>query len=111
MRQEFNNINPNKLHDELISKGIVPILVESDIKDKEYIAENTWITFADDVDTTKIDEVIKKHDPSQIVVPTQDEILRAKIIKDGVTMQLKQMKQDQINANLLAQIAKLGGTQ
>jgi len=41
--------------------------------------------------------------------PTQDEILRAKIIKDGVMMQLQLAQQQKINANLLAQIAKLGG--
>lgn len=49
--------------------------------------------------------------PVKTLEATQDEILRAKIIKDGVTMQLQIAKQQQINANLLTQIAKLtGGT-
>lgn len=39
--------------------------------------------------------------------PSQDEILRAKIIKDGVTMQLQLTQQQKINANLVSQIAGL----
>jgi hypothetical protein len=49
--------------------------------------------------------------PTQAVQPTQDEILRAKILKDNADMQLQLTQQQQINSNLLTQIAKLGGTQ
>lgn len=59
----INNINPNKLHNELITIGIVPILVQTDIKNNEYIASNTWITFANDVDMAVVQAVIGAHNP------------------------------------------------
>jgi hypothetical protein len=43
--------------------------------------------------------------------PTPDEILRAKLLKDNVNIQLQLAQQQKINANLLTQISKLGGTQ
>jgi len=49
--------------------------------------------------------------PTQQPQPTQEETLRAKILKDNADMQLQLAQQQKINANLLAQIAKLGGTQ
>jgi hypothetical protein len=48
--------------------------------------------------------------PTPALQPTEDEILRAKILKDNADMQLQLIQQQQINANLLTQIAKLGGT-
>jgi hypothetical protein len=57
-----------------------------------------------------VDEVYQDYLNPLRPEPTQDEILRSKILKDGMIMQLQLAKQQQINANLLAQIAKLGGT-
>lgn len=76
MKLEFNNINPNKLHDELIINGIIPILVENDCKEGEYIAGNTMITFEDDAYTTKINEIVAKHDRTPVMLqPTDNERL------------------------------------
>lgn len=43
--------------------------------------------------------------------PTQEEIIRANLLKDNVNFKLQLAQQQKINANLLTQIAKLGGTQ
>jgi len=43
--------------------------------------------------------------------PTQEEILRSNLLKDNVAFKLQLAQQQKINANLLTQIAKLGGTQ
>ena len=65
-----------------------------------------WIEGATDKEMTTW-----KENNKIIVEPTQDEILRAKLLKDNVATQLQLVKQQQINANLLSQIAKLtGGT-
>ncbi len=61
----INNVNPNKLHDELIAKGIIPILVTHD-KVTNNIAINTWITFADDVDMTAVQAFIDAHNPEPL---------------------------------------------
>jgi hypothetical protein len=45
------------------------------------------------------------------VEPTQQEIIRANLLKDNIYFKLQLVKQQEINANLLTQIAKLGGTQ
>lgn len=67
MREEYIGVNTNKLHDELIANGIVPLLVES--KD-----DKTWITFADDTDMTLVQAVIDAHDPTPLPPqPTQEE--------------------------------------
>ena len=75
MDKVYNNVNPNKLQDELISAGIRPIIVTNDLKKGEYIAENTWITFDDDVDITKVDEVVSNHNPIPVALPTLEERL------------------------------------
>lgn len=46
-----------------------------------------------------------------IMEPTQDEILRAKIIKDSVIMQLQLAQQQKTIVNLTTQISKLTGGQ
>lgn len=63
MKKEYLNVNTNKLHDELINAGIMPLLVESNMIKGEYIAEKTWITFSDDVDMTVVQTVIDAHNP------------------------------------------------
>ena len=40
-----NNVNPNKLHEELIANGIVPLLVTHNKISGEIIAESTEIIF------------------------------------------------------------------
>ena len=57
-----NNVNPNKLHDELIVAGIVPLLVKNDLRDGETAADNTWIDFADGTDMEAVSAVINAHD-------------------------------------------------
>lgn len=73
MKLNFNNVNPNKLHDELIVGGITPILVENDLKDGGYKAENTWITFPDDADTAKINDIVANHNSTPATPQPTDE--------------------------------------
>ncbi|WP_160684660.1 hypothetical protein [Clostridium sp. C2-6-12] len=75
MKNNYINVNPSKIHDELLTVGIVPISVESDVKIGEYIAENTWITFEEDVDITKVDEIVTNHNPIPVALPTLEERL------------------------------------
>lgn len=70
VRLHFQNINTNKLHDELIAAGIMPQLVES-------LDGDTWIT----VDASQVDAVnavIAVHDPTpRPQPPTPEERLEA----------------------------------
>lgn len=67
MRLEYLNVNHNKLHDELINAGIVPLLVEN--KDNK-----TWITFEDNVDMTVVQAVIDAYDSTPLPeLPTAEE--------------------------------------
>lgn len=43
--------------------------------------------------------------------PTQEEILRANLLKDNVATKLQLAQQQKINANILTQLAKLTGGQ
>jgi len=43
------------------------------------------------------------------VIPTTDDILRAKLIKDNANIQLQLAQQQNLNADILLKIAKLGG--
>ena len=60
------NVNPNQLLDELIEMGINSeyIFITSDIQLGEYIAENTEITFGENVDRELIEQVIENHNPT-----------------------------------------------
>lgn len=62
----INNVNPNKLHDELINAGITPILVRHNRIDSEIIAESTEIIFAETTDLTAVQAVIDAHNPEPI---------------------------------------------
>lgn len=62
MKIECLNVNTNKLHDELISLGIIPLLVEGK-------GDKTWITFDDNVDMTAVQAVIDAHNPEPLPVP------------------------------------------
>ncbi|WP_313413129.1 hypothetical protein [Sedimentibacter sp.] len=76
----INNVNPNKLHDELIVAGIVPLSVMHDRKDGEITAENVWMTFADGADMIAVQAVIDAHNPEPIQQePTEIEKLQSQI--------------------------------
>ena len=57
MKAQYANINPNKLHDELIAAGITPVLVENDCPVGAYVAPNTWIIFTTDTDVDKVAQI------------------------------------------------------
>jgi hypothetical protein len=57
------------------------------------------------------DEEKEKLFPTKTQELSQEEILRANLLKDNVAFKLQLAQQQKINANLLTQIAKLGGTQ
>lgn len=103
MKIKFKNINPCKFYDELLSSNILPILVEHDCKKGEYIAENIWITFNDDVDVTKVNDIVAKHNPSPVIKPTTEEAL----IKELATMKIDNLKKDVMMTNALQTIASL----
>lgn len=60
MKLHYQNVNTNKLHDELIAAGIVPTLVESK-------GDDTWITT--DADKALVDAIVAAHDPTPVVQP------------------------------------------
>jgi hypothetical protein len=69
MKLEFVGINTNKLHDELISAGIIPSLVEN-------LDNKTWIT-VDDNQVAATNAVVAIHDPTPIyhdIIPSLDEV-------------------------------------
>lgn len=65
----IKNINPNKLHDELVSAGIIPISVKHDAPEGEHIAPNTWIELPPDTDMGKVQKIIDAHDPTLLPEP------------------------------------------
>lgn len=64
MRIELQNVNTNKLHDELIASGINPDLVES----KDNI---TWVTF-DENQIETLNAVVGLHNPTPLPQPKTD---------------------------------------
>ena len=75
MKITVENINVNKLCDELISKGIVPLLIES-------VENTTCITFEDDTDMDLVQQIIDAHDPTPLPPqPTQEELLKQELAK------------------------------
>lgn len=73
----LKNINPNKLHDELINAGILPISVTHNRVDGEQIAENTEIKLAEGADMALVQAIIDTHDPAPLPQPKTDiEILQ-----------------------------------
>lgn len=58
MVKHSKNINPFKLHEELIENGIEPIFLENDCPEYEYIAENVWITFKENVNMDLVNQII-----------------------------------------------------
>lgn len=78
MKVHYSNVNPNKLHDELIKAGVIPVLVQNDLKEGEYIANNTWVTFADGTDMELVQKIIDAHEPTlPAQLPTEKERILA----------------------------------
>ena len=68
------NVNPNKLHDELLNANIDVLTLSHDITPEmreqgQYIAENTWITFAEGTDMDLVQQIIDAHDPTPLPQP------------------------------------------
>jgi hypothetical protein len=59
VRIEYIGVNTNKLHDELIAHGIVPLLVQS----KDNV---TWITYPEGTDMAAVQAIIDAHDPTPV---------------------------------------------
>lgn len=79
---EFQNVNTNKLHDELVTAGVIPVLVESTPQkedDASKVSTYTWVTVSDaDADAAKA--LAAAHDPTEIPevkAPTQEDRLAA----------------------------------
>lgn len=58
MVKHYQNINPFKLHEELIKNGIEPIFLENDCPEYEHNAENVWITFKENVNIDLVNQII-----------------------------------------------------
>lgn len=113
MRLEFENVNTNKLHDELIANGIVPQLVES-------LNTKTWITVEDDADQNIINTVAQQcllnplEDAQKAKIKSLDKACTNAILygfeytKDGNTYLIGFDTLDQ--ANLTGQMAMLSVT-
>jgi hypothetical protein len=77
MKRTFKSKNPNKLYDELVNAGIIPVMVWSDIKKGDYIADNVKIDFTDDTDMELVQQIVDAHDPTPLPAPkTELEILQ-----------------------------------
>lgn len=66
MKKEYIGVNTNKLHDELISNGVIPLLVES-------IDDITYITFEQNTNMESVQQIIDAHDPTPLP-PRQTDI-------------------------------------
>lgn len=75
MRIQYENVNPTKLHDELLANGVTPLLLENDCLEGDYIASYTWITFSDDVDITLIQSIVEKHNPTPLILKQSIELI------------------------------------
>ncbi len=106
----INNINPNKLHDELIENDIDVVFLEHDRREGEYVAENTRITFAKDTDMELVQKVIDEHDPT----PLRSEPTKTEMVMLAIADLDLQREQDKIETQLaIAELAEtiLGGVE
>lgn len=53
--------------------------------------------------------VLEEGQTFDVIEPTQDDLLRAKLIKDNANIQLQLAQQQKLNADTLLKIAKVGG--
>lgn len=83
----LNNVNQNKLHQELINAGI-----EVDKIKVFTLMDDVHLTLSDDVDMQLAQSIIDAHDPTPIPpAPTQDDFLidlelRMTILELGITL-------------------------
>lgn len=75
--------NPTKLHDELIASGIKVSMLENDRKNGQVVAENTFITFGENVDMDLVQQVIDKHDPTPLPAEP-DEKERLEVLEETI---------------------------
>lgn len=69
----YSNVNPTKLHNELIARGIFPISVES-------AGNDTFIRFSEGTDMQLVQSVIDAHDPTPLPAPkSKEEIIKEEI--------------------------------
>lgn len=74
---EIKNVNPDKLLDEFVGKGIIPVTVKHNRDYSEYIAKVTWVSFSEDTDMELVQKIIAAHDPTPLTKePTEMERLR-----------------------------------
>lgn len=83
MQIHLQNVNPNKVHDELIAAGVEPVVVENDLEEGQYIAANTWITVPEGTDMGVVQAVIDNHDPTPLPPPLTE---LQKLQKDHVDL-------------------------
>ncbi|GKV55964.1 hypothetical protein NCCP2222_19110 [Sporosarcina sp. NCCP-2222] len=73
---KLENVNPDRLSDDLLREGIIPISITSDLEEGKHIATNATLVLDDDVDMAVVKAIVDVHntDPTPIP-PTDDEIL------------------------------------
>lgn len=80
MKKTYNNMNVNKLYDELVDVGIKPITVWSDLKLGQHIAENIEIVFEEDTNMTLVQQIINAHDTTPLPQPKiETEMLKERL--------------------------------
>lgn len=95
MIKVYQNVNPTKLHGELVGEGVTPKFVLSDCVPGAYMAENTWITFDDAADEAAIEAVVLAHDPTP--TPTQDTAAAAALAEIGKATTIASLRSAMIN--------------
>ena len=74
MKKEYMNVDANKLHMELIDRGIIPLTVKS-------TGDRTIIVFEHDTDMELAEQIVSAHDPTPMPPQlTEKEILRDYIL-------------------------------
>ncbi|MBB6218647.1 hypothetical protein HNQ80_004821 [Anaerosolibacter carboniphilus] len=103
MQIQINNVNPNKLYEELVELGINPILLQDDRGQGELIAQNTWITFDEDVDMDLVQQIIDDHDPTPLPpTPTEIDILGQQNVEKELQLMDIKLTNDMLGQNLVS---------
>ena len=69
MKVRYQNVNCQKLSAELAAANIEMILIENDTKN------NTWITFAENVNLETVQKIVTAHDPTPLPLPISSQDL------------------------------------
>lgn len=79
----INNVNVNKLANELVAQNVVPKDISSDLIGSEIIAKTATVTFADGTDIDFVQSILDAHDPSPLSKrPTSEE--RIAMLEDTI---------------------------